>query len=95
MSDDPKITSPNGGIPHGNNNHNQSTSDKKNYIARLPTFSGNSTEFDRWKSKMYTHIIGFNDECHTPKFTLSYTNFIWSMDLLRMYAFIISSPYLH
>lgn len=62
MSNDPEITSPYGGTPRGNNNHDQSTYDKDNYIAWPPTFSGNSTEFDWWKSKIYTHIIGLDDE---------------------------------
>lgn len=61
MYDDTEITSPHGGTPRGNNNHDQSTPDKNNYITRLPTFSGNSTEFDWCESKMYTHIIGFDD----------------------------------
>ncbi|CAI8598810.1 unnamed protein product [Vicia faba] len=39
-----------------------STSEKKNYVSKPPTFSGNSTEFGWWKSKMYTHIKGLDDE---------------------------------
>lgn len=33
--------------------------------------------------------------CHTPKFILSYTTFIWSMTLIHMHTFIISSLRLH
>lgn len=61
MPGGPEVTSPGSpseGTPRGNNNHDQSTS----YIARLPTLSGNSIEFDWWKSKIYTHIIGLEDE---------------------------------
>lgn len=50
------------GTPRGDNNHDQNTSEKNNYIARPLTFSGHSTEFEWWKSKMYTHIIGLNDK---------------------------------
>lgn len=52
MLDGPEVNSPDSGFPSGNNNH----------TARPPTFSGNSTQFEWWKSKMYTHIIGLDDE---------------------------------
>lgn len=61
MPDGPKVTSPSSsseGTPCGNNNRDQSTS----YIARPPTLSGKSTDFDWWKINMYTHIIGLDDE---------------------------------
>ena len=43
-------------------NHDYNTSDKNNYAARPPTFSGDSTEFEWWKIKMYTYIIYIDDE---------------------------------
>lgn len=43
MVDGPEITSPDGGTPRDNNNHDQSTFGQNNYIARPPTFSGDST----------------------------------------------------
>lgn len=45
--------------PRRNNNHNQSTS---GYIVIPQTFSGDFTEFEWWKRKMYTHIIGLDDD---------------------------------
>lgn len=39
-----------------------SASEKNSYISNPPTFDGNSTEFEWWKIKMYTYIIGFDDE---------------------------------
>lgn len=48
--------------PLGDVNHDYSTSKKKNYVSRPPVFNGNSTEFEWWKSKMYTHIIDLDDE---------------------------------
>lgn len=48
--------------PLGNVNDNYSTSEKNNYVARPPKFSGDSTEFEWWKSKMYTHIISLDDK---------------------------------
>lgn len=36
--------------------------EKNNYTVRPPTFSGESNEFEWWKSKMYTHLIGLDDE---------------------------------
>lgn len=50
------------GTPSGDVNHEQSIYDKNNYIVRPPTFSGNSTEFEWWKSKRHTRIIGLDDE---------------------------------
>lgn len=55
MPDGHEVTSsgnPSEGTPRVNNNHDHSTS----YIARPPTFRGNTTKFDWWKSKMHTHI---------------------------------------
>ncbi|XP_050915981.1 extensin-like [Lathyrus oleraceus] len=37
-------------------------SEMNNYVARPPTFSGDSIKFEWWKSKMYTHIIDLDDE---------------------------------
>lgn len=48
------------GTPCGDNNDDQSTYEKKNYIGRPRTFNGDSTEFEWCKSKMYTHIIGLD-----------------------------------
>lgn len=62
MPDDLKVTSLDDCTPRGNNNHGQSTYDKNNYISRPLTFNGNSTEFDWWKSKMYTRITGLDDD---------------------------------
>ena len=62
MVDSSKVFSHVWGSPHGNNNHDQSTSGQNNYIAILPRFSADSIEFERWKIKMYTHIIGMVDE---------------------------------
>lgn len=38
--------------PHVTINHDYSTSEKNNYTARPQIFSGDSTEFKWWKSKM-------------------------------------------
>lgn len=46
-----------GGIPYDYN-----TSDKIYYSVKPPTFGGDSTQFEWWKSKMYTYIIGLDDE---------------------------------
>lgn len=46
------VTSPAKEPPCSNNNHDQSTSGKNTYVARPLTFSGYSTEFEWWKSKM-------------------------------------------
>lgn len=54
------VTSHIGCPPRGNKNHDQSTFVQINYTSKSPTFSGNSTEFQWWKSKMYTHIIGLD-----------------------------------
>lgn len=53
----PSILSGNNGIPYDYN-----TTEKSHYSARPPSFSGDSTQFEWWKSKMYTYIIGLNDE---------------------------------
>lgn len=45
---------------HHKVNHDYSAFDKNNYIARPPTFNGDSTRFEWWKSKMYTHVIGLD-----------------------------------
>lgn len=44
MDDNSEVTIPVGGSPRGTNN-DQSTSGQNNYIARPPTFDGDSTEF--------------------------------------------------
>lgn len=62
MVDSSEVTSPVGGSSHGNKNHDQSTSGQNNYTARPPTFNGDTTEFELWKSNMYTHMIGMDDE---------------------------------
>lgn len=54
MVESSAVASPDRGFPHGDNNHDQSTSGQNTYTARPPTFSGDSTEFEWWKSKMYT-----------------------------------------
>lgn len=51
-----------GGTPSGDINHNQSTYEENNYISKPPIFSGDSTEFEWWKSDIYTHLIGLDDE---------------------------------
>lgn len=61
MPNSVEVTSP-VSPPRGNNNNNQSAFGQNNYIARPSTFSGDSTEFEWWKSKIYTYIIGLNDE---------------------------------
>lgn len=43
-------------------NYDYRTPEKNNYTARPPNFSGDSTKFKWWKSKMCTHIIGIADE---------------------------------
>lgn len=47
---------------HAAINHDYITSKKNNYTARPPCFSGDSTEFEWWKSKTHTHIIGIDDD---------------------------------
>lgn len=49
-------------IPIGNVNYDYSTSEKNNYVARPSIFSGDSIEFEWWKSKMYTNIISLDDK---------------------------------
>lgn len=46
MDDESEIISSSRGYPYGDNNTDQSTSKKKNYIARPPTFSEDSTKFE-------------------------------------------------
>lgn len=41
--------------------YDYNTTEKSHYSAKLPTFSGNSTQFEWWESKMYTYIIGLDD----------------------------------
>lgn len=48
--------------PHASINHDYITSEKNDYTALPPTFNGESTEFEWQKRKMYTNIIGLNDE---------------------------------
>lgn len=43
-------------------NRDYITSKKNNYISKSPTFSGDSREFEWWKSQMYTHNIGIDDK---------------------------------
>lgn len=48
--------------PFGVVNHDYSTSRRNNYVAKPPTFSADSTEFEWCKSEMYTQIIGIDEE---------------------------------
>lgn len=48
--------------PYAAINHDYIISEKNNYTTRPTTFSGDSTEFEWWKSKMYTNIIGHDNE---------------------------------
>ena len=41
---------------------NTSTSEKNNYFMRPPSFNGDVAHFSWWKSKMYNHIIGVDDQ---------------------------------
>ncbi|XP_050877610.1 uncharacterized protein LOC127081395 [Lathyrus oleraceus] len=62
MSGESEVIGSGGGSPpRGNNNNDESTSDSNNYVARPPTFNEDSTEFEWWKTKMHTHIIGIDD----------------------------------
>jgi len=36
--------------------------DKKSYSSKAPRFNGNPEEFSWWKTNMYSHIIGLDDE---------------------------------
>ena len=56
---DPENTNPSSsrGIPYDYN-----SSERNHYTAKPHVFSGDSTEFEWWKSKMYTYIIGLDDE---------------------------------
>lgn len=62
MPESSRVASSSEDPPCWNNNHDQSTFSQNTYTARPLTFSGDSTEFEWWKSKMYTHIIGLDDE---------------------------------
>ena len=44
MVDESEIIGSSEGFPRGDNNHDQSTYQRNNYVARPPTFSGYSTE---------------------------------------------------
>lgn len=48
--------------PHAAINPNYNNSEKNDYTARPPTFIGDSTEFEWWKNKMYTHIMDRDNE---------------------------------
>lgn len=48
--------------PHVTINNDYNTYEKNNYTARPPTFNGDFTEFEWWKTKMQTHILGLDDE---------------------------------
>ena len=50
--------------PFGTVNHGYNTSKKNNYITIPTTFCGDSIEFEWWKMKMHTHIIGLDDDLH-------------------------------
>lgn len=57
------VVSDNSGGNGGNIvNYDYSAYEKNNYTAKPPTFSGDSTDFEWWKSKMHTHIISVDDE---------------------------------
>lgn len=43
-------------------NYDYSTSEENNYTNRPLTFNRDSTQFEWWKSKIYTHIIALDDE---------------------------------
>jgi hypothetical protein len=45
-----------------NHDYNNTTSDKNSYLARPSSFSGDDEQFSWCKSKMYSHIIGVDDE---------------------------------
>jgi len=42
--------------------YNTFTSEKKKYSAKPPSFTGDATQFSWWMSKIYSHIIGVDDE---------------------------------
>jgi hypothetical protein len=44
-----------------NYDYNTSNIEKNNYYVRTPSFNGD-TKFSWWKSQMYNHIIGVDDE---------------------------------
>lgn len=41
--------------PLGNVNHDHNTSERNNYVARPPAFSGDSIEFKWWKQYVHTY----------------------------------------
>ena len=57
MADDTNASIPARGIPY-----DYSSSERNHYTVKPPVFSGDYTEFEWWKSKMYTYIIELNDE---------------------------------
>lgn len=61
MAEESRICS-SGSTPHGDSNHDQSTSERNNYTARLLMFNGDSTKFEWWKRNMYTHIVDLDDK---------------------------------
>lgn len=42
--------------------YDYSASENSQYSTRPPTFNNDSTQFEWWKSKMYSYIIGLDDE---------------------------------
>lgn len=48
--------------PHAAIDQYYSNSKINNYTTRPLNFNGESTEFEWWKSEMYTHIMGLDDE---------------------------------
>ena len=42
--------------------HDYSSHEKIHYYAKPQAFNGYSTHFEWWKRKMYTYIIGLDDE---------------------------------
>jgi len=41
---------------------NTSIFEKNSYSVKHPSFKGDVTQFSWWKSKIYSHIIGVDDE---------------------------------
>jgi len=41
---------------------NNSTTEKNNYSGKPPSLNGDAAQFSWWKIKMYSHIIGIDDE---------------------------------
>jgi len=42
--------------------HNTSKVEKNNYYMKPLFFNGDAAQFSWWKSKMYNHIVGIDDE---------------------------------